>query len=260
MAARARHRRFLIAASLGLLGLALIWILTLSTTPPSAEELFPYGEIRIAVDASNPPFAVATANDLFGLEIDLGNALGAYFNMPVRFVNMSFDGLYDSLKADQADMVIAALSIDPLRTGDVLYTRHYFNAGLVLVSAADTPITSMRELSGHALAYEFGSNADALARRWLRRIAPFETQPYELPVYALDAVRLNVADAALVDAISARLYLRDHNWNACLTSVTNNWYPVAVPINQPARWKALNDTLQSLDENGTLDRIIEEWL
>lgn len=259
MAARARHF-ILITAGLSLLAGALIRILNTPGVSPSSAELFPYGEMRIAVDASNPPFAVATADDLFGLEIDLGKALGDHFDMPVRFVNMSFDGLYDSLKADQADLVIAALSIDPLRTGDVLYTRHYFNAGLTLVSPAERSVESMRDLAGHALAYEFGSNADALARRWLRRIAPFETQPYELPVYALDAVRLHIADAALVDAISARQYLRDHNWNAILTPVTDNWYPIAVPINQPARWKALNDALQTLDEDGTLDQIVKDWL
>jgi ABC-type amino acid transport substrate-binding protein len=118
----------------------------------------------------------------------------------------------------------------------------------------------MEQLAGHALAYEFGSNADALARRWLRRIAPFETQPYELPNHALDAVRIGSADAALVDSISARLYLREHNWQANLSTITNNWYPIAVPIDEVARWEALNKALRALDQDGTLDRIIDEWL
>jgi ABC-type amino acid transport substrate-binding protein len=173
---------------------------------------------------------------------------------------MSFDGLYDSLKADQADLVIAMLTIDSMRSADVLYTRHYFNAGLVLVSPPDQVISKMDDLAGHSLAYEFGSNADALARRWLRRIAPFETRPYELPAYALDAVRLGEADAALVDRIAARLYLREHQWQAHLNTVTNNWYPIAVPSNQPARWEALDKALKALDENGTLDQIIDRWL
>jgi ABC-type amino acid transport substrate-binding protein len=257
MAARAR-----IAAVLFVVGilLALFILPRLPHPEPAPEELFPYGEMRIAVDASNPPFAIATADDLFGLEIDLGKALAAYFNLPVNFVNMSFDGLYDSLKADQADLVIAALTIDSLRTADVLYTRHYFNAGLVLVSPIEHPLNGMSDLSGHSLAYEFGSNADALARRWLRRIAPFATRPYELPAHALDAVRLGDADAALVDRVAARLYLREHQWQAHLTTVTNNWYPIAVPINQPARWQALDKALRALDEDGTLDRIIDRWL
>lgn len=255
----ARPRTALIIIGTGII-LALFIVPRLPQPEPTPPELFPYGEMRIVVDASNPPFAVATADDLFGLEIDLGRALGEYFKMPVRFINMSFDGLYDSLKADQADLVIAALTIDSLRTADVLYTRPYYNAGLVLVSPSDQPLQSMRNLAGHSLAYEFGSNADALARRWLRRIAPFETQPYELPAHALDAVRLGAADAALVESTAAHIYLREHIWQAHLNSVTNNWYPVAVPINQPARWRALDNALRALDENGTLAQIINRWL
>lgn len=259
MATRPRTRRFLIATGLGV-ALVLAVFALLPRPAPTPQDLFPYGEIRIAVDASNPPFAVATANDLFGLEIDLGNALGDYFGLPVRFVNMSFDGLYDSLKADQADMVIAALTIDPLRTGDVLYTRHYFDAGLVLVSPDDQPLTAMEDLSGQALAYEFGSDADALARRWLHRIAPFATRPYELPAHALEAVRLGQADAALVDRISARLHQRDHDWQPHFTTITHNWYPLAVPKDEVARWQAVNQAVRELDQNGTLDRIINTWL
>ena len=182
---------------------------------PPPKLLFPYGEIRIGVDASYPPFAVATADDLFGLDIDLGHAIGERLGVPVRFVNMGYDGLYDSLKADQVDIVISALLVDPSRLGDVRYTRHYFNDGVVLVSAADNLVNGMNELPGRALAYEFGSEADQQAHQWLRRVLPFETQPYELPQFALDAVRLNSADVALVDATSARLYLREHpGWSA----------------------------------------------
>lgn len=257
MAARTRIALIVLAA--GTL-LALVMLSRLPRPQPTTQELFPYGEMRIAVDASNPPFAVATADDLFGLEIDLGRALGTYFDTPVRFVSMSFDGLYDSLKADQADLVIAALTIDPLRSADVLYTRPYFDAGLVLVSPADRPLEGMEQLSGQALAYEFGSTADALARRWLRRIASFETRPYELPAYALDAVRLGMADAALVDSVAARLYLREHNWQAAISSVTSSGYPVVVPFSQPARRDALDKALRALDEDGTLTQIINRWL
>lgn len=224
-------------------------------------QIFPYGELRIGVDASSPPFAVATADDLFGLEIDLGRALADQIGIPVRFVNMGYDGLYDSLRADQVDIVISTLTLDPLRTNDVLYTRDYFNAGLVLISSASKPITAMASLAGHTLAFEFGSEADGYSRQWLRRILPFERQPYELPAYALDAVRLGQADAALVDAITARLYLREHpDWPANLAYITYNPYRIAVRIDRWDTWAKINLTLQSFADNGILERIVNEWL
>jgi polar amino acid transport system substrate-binding protein len=228
---------------------------------PPVKELFPYGEMRIGVDASYPPFAVATATDLFGLDIDLGQALAKRLDVPVRFVNMGFDGLYDSLKNDQVDVLLSALLIDASKTGGVRYTIPYYDAGLVLVSDAGQSFDSMRGLPGYALAFEFGSEADIVARAWLRRIPAFEMRPYELPDYALDAVRLRQADAALTDATSTRLYLRVHpDWQAYYTYVTDAFYAAAVRIDRGRTWDAVNQAMRSLADDGTLEEIILRWL
>src|SRR5690606_1029845 len=122
-------------------------------------------------------------------------------------------------------------------------------------------IQTMADLPNRSLAYEFGSEADAEARRWLRRVLPFESRPYELPEYALDAVRLGAADAALVDSVSARLYLRDHaSWNADMHQVTDALYAIATQSRRPALSAAVNDALQAMLADGTLDAIINRWL
>jgi glutamine transport system substrate-binding protein len=265
MAASTRSALILIAITCGVWALAAILLLirwhSLERPGPPLRGLLPYGELRIGVDASNPPFAVATADDLFGLEIDLGRALGQSISAPVRFVNMTFDGLYDSLRADQVDMVIATLTVDTLRTAEVRYTRPYFDAGLLLISPADTPLLAMSDIAGKHLAYEFGSSADGEARRWLRRIHPFHTQPYELPWHALDAVRLNKADAALVDATTTYLYLREHpGWRPHTASVTHIPYVIATRIDRQPLWAVIEQTLQTLQENGALAQIIQQWL
>jgi len=246
--------------TLGLVAFALRWNAFERPGPP-VRELFPYGEMRIGVDASYPPFAVATANDLYGLDIDLGQMLGERLGIPVRFVNMGFDGLYDSIRADQVDLVISALLIDPTRTAEVRYTQPYFNAGLVLVSNSTNYFDSMLAIPDHSLAYEFGSEADAQARLWARHVQPFERQPYELPQYALDALRLKLTDAVLADSVSFRLYMREHrDWSVQVAPVTDAPYAIATRIDRYEMWEAVNRALQALKEDGTLDEIIRQWL
>jgi ABC-type amino acid transport substrate-binding protein len=228
---------------------------------PPVKELFPYGEIRIGVDASYPPFAVATDTDIFGIDIDIGKALGERLNVPVRFINMGYDGLYDSLKADQADILISALTIDYSRSGDVLYTVPYYNAGQVLVTDVQHPLDDMDEVGGHSLAFEFGSEANLTARAWLRRIAPFQLMPYETPNIALDAVRLGDSDAVLVDATSAGLYLHQHpDWNAHEAQVTDLLYAIALSTKRGNTWAAVNNALKSLIDDKTIASIIKKWL
>jgi glutamine transport system substrate-binding protein len=222
---------------------------------------FPYGEIRIAVDASYSPFAIYEEGVPQGLDIDIGAALGEHLNLPVRFVNMNIDGLYDSLINDQADIIISALVVDTWKFHEVKYTRAYFDAGLVLISLVESPVSWMSDLPGHSLAYEFGSIADSEANRWLRRIEAFEAQPYELPQHALDAVRLGVADAALVDAVDARLYLRENpQWQAEMNYVTHVEYVIAVRLDRNNTFIETEKALSNLIQQGVIGKIIQQWL
>ena len=231
--------------------------------PPPAYAAFPYDEIRIGIDASFPPFAVATQDDLFGLEVDLGNALATEIGMPIRFINMGFDGLYDAIRADQVDMVISSLQVDPLRTQDVRYSIPYFTTGFVLVSPAEAEITRMEDIVGKEIAYEFGGAADATLRNWSRRIEEFALRPFELTDYAIDDALLHkTADAALVDFVSYRLYLREHPEiePAHVFWEITQPYVIAIRKDRDTTWELVNHALDTLTEAGTIDQIIARWL
>jgi ABC-type amino acid transport substrate-binding protein len=249
------RRRILLAGLFGLIG----FIVLLTRPMVSPELAFPDGVIDIAVDPSTPPFAYYAGDELVGIDIDLGRALGDALGLPVRFAPLSLDALYDALNAGTVDLVIASLQPDYRRSAIVTFSRSYFDAGLVLVSPHQ--INSMRDLPGHALSYEFGSTADAEARRWLRRVAAFETLPYETPDYALDAVRAGLADAALVDAVSATIYRNAHPaWQAEQHHVTHMPYVIAMRDTPPSVQATINDALADLIEQGMLRAIIDRWM
>lgn len=199
-----------------------------------------------------------TGDGLEGIDIDLGKAIGEYLDLPVHFNSMSIDGLYDALVTDQADIVVSALVVDTWRLRQVRYTQPYFDAGLVLVS---NELERMDDLPGHSIAYEFGSSADSEVRRWSRRLDQFAGQTYELPEHALDAVRLEVADSALVEIVDARLYIQDHpNWDPEITYVTHVEFVIAVRIDRKQTFSAIQQALSILQANGTIAKIIEDWL
>jgi len=220
---------------------------------------FPEDRLRVAIDPSYPPFAFYAEDAITGLDVDLAYALGEQLNLPVDLQLLGIDALYDALRDRQVDVIISTLQPENWRTGDVRYTQPYFDAGLVLIG--NSGLTTLQALPGHSLAYEFGSAADAEARIWSRRIAAFETQPYELPAHALDAARLNHADAALVDAITARQYLQDHpDWDAELHQVTHVPFVIAVHIEETGTFRAVNAGLGDLLKSGIVDQIILRWL
>lgn len=237
------------------------WVWRNIIRPPAEQPMLPYGELRVGIDASYPPFGLDINGELSGLDVDLARAVAEEMGVPLRFVNMGYDGLYDSLRADQVDVLFSALRVDPLRTNDARYTVSYFDAGQVLVRPPDSGIETLYDMDGKTLAVEFGTEGDLEARRWQRRLHVLNVMPFDVASEALAAVLAGEADAALVDAISARLWLREHEGLAIAPEyVTHDPYAAAVQVGNARLWEAINAALVRLIEDGTVDRIIMRWL
>lgn len=228
---------------------------------PDKSKAFPRGIIVVGVDASVPPFASDDGRAVYGLDIDLADAIARYVELPTRFVNIGFYSLYDALASGEVDILISALRIEDARMDDVRYTRHYFDNGLLLVTSIEKPIAALEALTGQRVAYEIGSQADTELRKLEESNEPVTRLPYELPIYALDSLRLAYADAAIVDAITLRLYQRQYaDWRSTQRFLTRDYYAIAARRDNQDAWRLVDGALAALKENGELDRIIVKWL
>ena len=228
--------------------------------PPDPAVAFPAGEIVIGVDGSFPPFAYDDGGELRGLDIDLGKALAHEIGLPARFTSISYNGLYDALITGQVDLLISALRVAPARRDDVRYSQPYYDNGLVLASDYGAPIDS-DALAGQSIAYEYASSADSQIRAWERAAVGVDRLPYELPAYALDALRYGLADGALTDATAFRLYAREHeDWRPNMEFVTHDPFAIAVRRDRVDAWKLVDGALTALKDSGELDRIVAIWL
>ena len=228
---------------------------------PTLGEAFPMGEMRVAVDTSYPPFAVDVGGRLDGLDIELGQALADEIGIPVRFIPIAFDGLYDSVINGGTDVVISALLVNPAKMGDVRYTRPYYDNGLLLVSPSTQAVATMRDVVGRTLALEYGSIAHGTANYHRRRLEAFSIHPYELPRHALDAVRYQQSDGALVTATSYHLYKGTYpDWDAHTQYVTHAPYAIAVRVDRLATWRTVDSALARLIDAGDVQTLIDKWL
>ncbi len=249
------------------LGLALIccaWLLlfaVLTERPADKAKAFPRGEIVVGVDATVPPFAGDDGQAVYGLDIDLAYAIADYIELPIRFVNIGYYGLYDALISGEVDLLISALRIEAARMDDVRYSRHYFDNGLLLISPSAKPITALDGLAGQNVAFEFGGPAETALRKLDEVNQAPSRLPYELPTYALDSLRFGYADAAIVDATTFALYMRQQpSWQVRPSSLTQDYYAIAARHSNHDAWKLVDDALAALKESGELARIIDKWL
>ncbi|NDJ54521.1 MAG: amino acid ABC transporter substrate-binding protein [Chloroflexi bacterium] len=219
------------------------------------------GVLRVGMDAAYPPFEVINAESgaFEGFDVDLALEIGERLGLEIAFTNISFDGLYDALLTNQVDVVISALPVLDDVQGRALFTLPYFNNGDRLVMPVGADFVTMSDLEGRTLAVELGSGGDVEGRLWERRLRDLNIYRYNTPAEALQAVAEGQADAALVDAISARLGVGQNPDLALGEHVNEILFAGAVHPNSRRLKAQLDAVLNEMLRDGTVDALLERW-
>ncbi len=228
------------------------------------------GILRVGLDPTYPPFESGDVPPLEGFDIDLANAIAANLNLTAEFVYFGYDGLYDALQTEQVDVLISALVIQPERTRDFAYSDPYFNAGQILIAPEEANLTTIDSLNNHTLAVELGSEGHVLATTYQRQLPDLTVIPYNSPDEAMMAVATQEADAVLIDSISGRLFLKNiptelftptiDSDKLKITPITEEPFAFVTRIEDRVLLEKLNQSLNRLKQNGTLQTIDQRWL
>ncbi len=221
------------------------------------------GTLRFAINPTDMPFdGLGSHGDFFGLDVDIANELARRLGRRAEFVIAGYDSLYDVLRVGQADATISALPIDSEKLGLWAYSEPYFEAGQMLVSR----LPKSREPSGSpktsevSIAVERASDADAAAHYLARRRAGVEIKYTQSAADALNAVMNGEADAALIDGISAQQLLPKFPGLQIVEQVTSEPYAIAAWGESTQLLAAINAKLAEMKQDGTVQRIVEEWM
>jgi len=231
-------------------------------TDPSLQRVQQAGRLRVGLDPSWPPFEyVDEEGEIVGFDVDLARAIGQHLGVEVQLVVSGWEGLYAALAAGQFDAILSALPYDSWRTQEVAYSTSYFNAGPVIVASPGGEVSAERDLDGRAVHVEFGSEGDVQARRLQHKMPALETVPHDTPQEALQAAAADSASAAIVDAVSARLYIRDDPGLRIVGDpLYDESYVIAVPLEGRSLQRAIDGALTEMRESGELERLLDRWL
>ena len=215
------------------------------------------GVIRFAINPTYMPFdGLGSHGDFFGLDVDIANEIARRFGARAEFVVAGFDSLYDVLRVGQAEATISALPIDPAKFGAWRYSEPYFEAGQLMV----TRLPKSGKTSEISLAVEYGSDADAAARNLARRREGVEIKYTSSADDALKAVANGWMDAAIIDGVSAQQLLPKYPGLSVSEQVTHDPYAIALWGESDQLVVKINDALAAMKADGTLQRIVDEWM
>jgi polar amino acid transport system substrate-binding protein len=233
---------------------------TAGATANSAVALVEPGFLTVCSESNYPPFEMEEGGEMVGLDMDLGRQIAEDLGVEMKNVTLAFESIQSgaALETDQCDVAISALSVTEERQTVMDFSDPYYDNEVGLVTDGEDGVGSI------------DAAREEQVRVGVMQGTVGETQAREL---GLDAVQFEDAttlftglstgsvDAVLDDVTAIAQHAQDDpDFVVQETADLDDRLGVAVAKGDEAMLGAVDATLDRIEEDGTLEQIVETWI
>jgi peptide/nickel transport system substrate-binding protein len=249
---------------------------TITATPiglsdQTAESADDISFITIATDAPSRFQDFEDINpfgDVIGFDPEVMAYIAEKSGIDYEFVVTSFDGLLDSVSADEFDAAMSALIIPEQAELGLAYTEPYLEVGQVLVVRAnETVLLNHKEIEpGIPIGVQRFNSGEQVARGIIGLTEP-DLQLYDSSAAALQALIDGELEGVIIDNVDAEHFTTSYPQQLKIAGgigrsawITEKAYGIALADDNEPLMELLNGTIAEAHLDGTIDQLIENWL
>ena len=233
---------------------------TAGSTASSAVALVEPGFLTVCSESNYPPFEMEEGGEMVGLDMDLGREIAEDLGVEMKNVTLAFESIQSgaALETDQCDVAISAMSITEERRTVMDFSDPYYDNEVGLVTDGEDGVDSI------------DAAREEQVRVGVMQGTVGETQARELGLNAVqfeDATTLftglstGSVDAVLDDVTAIAQHAQDDpDFVVQETADLDDQLGVAVAKGDEAMLGAVDATLDRIEEDGTLEKIVETWI
>jgi ABC-type amino acid transport substrate-binding protein len=236
------------------------------TTDATWDRIQKNGKIVVGVSMDYPPYEYIDTNFIAdGFDIALITEIGKELGLPMDVRNYAFNGLYNALATGQIDVAVSAITITSEREAVVLFSDVYLTDTASALAPPGSPIVVAQpsQLAAYRVGVQQGTVFDSyMTKNFVEPGLMPASQVYRFlkPEDAVANLVANSIDIVLMDTPSAQVYQQKNNLKMAGTGMEPQRYAIAMPLNSPTLQKNLNDALKTLNNNGTLGALVQQYL
>ena len=217
----------------------------------------------IASDNAFAPFEYldTDTNEYVGIDMDILAAVAEDQGFAYEVQNVGFDAALNQVQSDQADGVIAGMTITDERRLTFDFSDGYFDAGQILVVPADSDIKSLEDLRGTNVAVKISTQGADYAQSIAGEYG-FEITTYEDSPTMYQAVVQGTNSACFEDDPVARYSIQSQNLELKVVGDVINAKPYgfAVKLGENSELITMfNAGLANIKANGVYDSILAKY-
>jgi polar amino acid transport system substrate-binding protein len=226
------------------------------------------GVLRVGSALPDPPFEFVDGATARGFDIALMQAIAAELGLEwqlVRYTGTDFNDIFDGLADGRMDCIASGATVTPGRERKALFCEPYVHSGQSLVCNLEaTPhVRSVDDLRGLVLAVQAGNTSQpvALQLKAEGRVADVRVYAYHDIGTMLDDLDAGRIGAVMKLAPVMRWYTRKRpHLRVVQEQITQEDLAIATGLANALLREAIDAAQQRLRNNGTLPRLIEQWI
>lgn len=220
-------------------------------------------ELVVGTSGGSPPYVTRRAGAISGLELDLAAEVGKVLGVPIRVVDVPWDKLFDELGNRKVDVVMAGVTITSDRQVRFAFVEPYLRTNIMaLVREQDRQRFGSREAACKK-GVKVGVVGKTTGERFVREACPaVKPRVFATADDAVNDLANGRLDAVVGDGPVLAYLMAQQGVALDLVPTGNINEELAwmVRKNDTALQQALNGALETMKQDGTLDRVLAKWI
>lgn len=222
--------------------------------------------LRIGTSGSYPPLSFKQDGKFAGMEIALAEAVSAHLKVKTRFIETPLDELIPALNSGKIDVIMSGLSITDERSRKVLFTDPYMEIGQMGIIRIDDLVewSQPRTLltKGKKIGVKKGTTGEQFVDGELpkARVVRFDSIDAGTDALSNKQIDIFIHDAPTIWRLTANFATEKKGLMGLYRPLTDEFLAWAVRRGDGALADALNQALESIKADGTLNTIKGKWI
>lgn len=223
------------------------------------------GKLTMSTNASFPPYEMVADDGSFeGIDIEVAGAIAQKLGLELQVDDMGFDACLQAAQTGKSDIVMAGVTVTEERQAVMDFSNSYANGVQVVIVKEGSPIQTVDDLANaNMIGCQMGTTGYIYCSDTPENggFGEDHVTPYDDGAAAVQALMNGQIDAVVIDNMPAQEYVAANPGLKILDGeFTNEDYAIGVAKGNTALLDAINDALEELTNDGTIQSIVDKYI
>lgn len=219
------------------------------------------GVLIMATNAAFPPYEFISDDDgetIVGIDAEVAAIIAEKLGLELQIEDMEFSSIITAVQTGKVDIGMAGMTVTEERLQNVNFSTSYAKGVQAIIVPEGSDITSADDLADKMIGVQESTTGHIYSED---DYGSDHVTPYSTGTQAVQALLAGKVDCVIIDNEPAKAYVASNEGLKILeTPYTEEDYAIAVSKDNEALLAAINEALEELIADGTVQAIVDKYI